>query len=402
MKHPAFLSRFCPEASTQLVNILPKLKQLSLRGVHVDWDSLAGALDASQGGLGSLELASHCADVRPSKDQFRALLSSVPALRRLVISGSGPEITEEMEEGNGGRDYTPVALHHLENLNIGYRTTMEGRAVLELLDAPNVKTFILEDATYPGDPEEINGGSLLTYVGSKRFIGNETAFRAEYPPPSPLPQAIGEVDANLKPVRRRKSSASDMSEESNAAFPLLENVTLKSVKSSAQPLRTFFNGLAGLRKLELVGMSMQSVQALLPSASAAASSCPCPCPQLQSLSIKDHGRLQVRDLEFVVGDDLAREREGKGASRLRELDIHVDAARADQVVAAASSSVSYGTKIRVISDDDDEDGEDEEEDDMDDCGMDMDVDPFRPGGAFNDPAFDQYYSAQMLISPNSH
>lgn len=379
LKGPAFLSRFSPDATSQDLNILPKLKQLSLRGVHVDWDSLAAAMRSSAVGLSSLELASHCSDVRPSNDQFHSLLQSVPTLRRLVITGSGPEIPDEMEDIPS--DHDPVPLHHLQTITIGYRTALEGRTVLQQLDAPNVKTLSLEDATYPGDPEEINGGSLLAYVGCRKFKGNDSDFRVEYPPPR-LAVDTGSKSSTL--IHRRRSSTVLQSQESNAAFPLLESATLKCVKSSPWPLRTFFNALPKLQHLELIGMSMQAVQALVPSSPGPMPTCP--CPQLRSLCIRDSEQLQVCDLDFIIGN-LGVERQSKGACRLSDVELHVDAARAACV---AASPGSPGTRVNIYSDD-----EDDSEDDEDYMGEndDMDLDPFSPGGAFNDPAFDSYYSA---------
>ena len=73
------------------VDVLPRLKHLTLKGVHVDWTALADALDASRvGGLTSLSLASHSAQVRPSCAAFRRLLRASPGLEVLSVCGSGP------------------------------------------------------------------------------------------------------------------------------------------------------------------------------------------------------------------------------------------------------------------------------------------------------------------------
>ncbi|KDR79375.1 hypothetical protein GALMADRAFT_243406 [Galerina marginata CBS 339.88] len=362
LKEPLFLSRGSCSADTSSP-LLPNLKHLSLRGVHVDWDSLGDALAAARqmsgGSLTSLELTSHCSDVRPSIAQFHKLLTSTPNLRTLMVTGSGPEIPDELDDVPRHQcddKLEPVHLPQLQDITIGYRTALEGRTILKFLDAPNSKTLVLEDATYPAYPGEVNGGSMLNFLGSKEFVSrsgdNDTPSQSKEPSPS------------------------------RAAFPLLEHVTLKSVKSTPRPLRTFFSALPRLHHLELVGMSMQAVYALVPSSLPTST---CPCPQLRSLCIRDSEHLQVQDLDFIVGD-LAVERENRGACGLREVDIHVDSARAARVASAASP----GTKVNIISDD-----EDEEEDYMDE-DLDMDnVDPFKPGGAFNDPVFDEYYSTQV-------
>ena len=62
---PAFLRRKQTGAGAQCsqqpkaINVLPRLKHLTLKGVHLDWPALADAVEASQvGGLKSLSLAS--------------------------------------------------------------------------------------------------------------------------------------------------------------------------------------------------------------------------------------------------------------------------------------------------------------------------------------------------------
>src|SRR6266550_1649616 len=75
---PAFLRRKKKaDATTAVANVLPRLKHLTLKGVHLDWPALADAMDASQvGGLKSLSLASHSIQVRPARRDFRRLLSA--------------------------------------------------------------------------------------------------------------------------------------------------------------------------------------------------------------------------------------------------------------------------------------------------------------------------------------
>jgi len=224
---------------------------------------------------------------------------------------------------------------------------------------------------------------LLNFLGSKEFYGHGTSS-------SDGSEKGFRADENKHPsvIRRRKSSSQrEEPSSSRAAFPLLEKVTLKSVKSSSRPLRTFFDALPHLQHLELVGMSMQAVHALIPSTSASTSaSVSCPCPLLRSLCIRDSEHLQVQDLDFIIGD-LAAERASRGAFGPQEVDIHVDAAKAACVAAAASP----GTKVNIISDSEEE----EDEEDFMEMGDDMEMDPFKPGGAFNDPVFDEYYSAQI-------
>ena len=392
LKNTAFLSRDATDVSEAGYHILPSLKHLCLRGVHADWDSLATAVAQSPAAvLSYLELQSHCADVRPSVEQFQRLLSSTPALRKLIVTGSGPELPDD----DTPRDCDPVHLPQLHNITVGYRSALEGRTLLKLLDAPNARSLTLEDSTYPGDPEEINGGSLLTYLGSKESHSHENEFRVIYDLPQGIHYSVA-VEAHGKTSKCPHSRRSSLKEEPRPAFPLLQNVTLKSVKASPRPMRTFFHALPHLQHLELIGMSMQAVHALLPSTSSTSStSLPsnCPCPQLRSLSIKGSEQLQVQDLDFIVGN-LAIERQSNGACGLQEVDIHVDAARAASV-AAAVSPTSAGMKVTIVSD-----GESDEEGEVDIGDLSIvdgaeEASAYGPGGIFNDPFFDAYYSAQL-------
>ena len=383
--------------------MLPSLKYLSLQGVHVDWDTLGDCLSTSETGLTWLELAWHCHQVRPSPEQFHKLLSSSPALRNLVLSGSGPYCIPEDPDSNIHHDHVPVQLPHLQSITIGYRTALEGRVALELLDAPNTRELTLEDATYVGDPEIVNAGTLLSYIGTRQLgEAHQSSHRLtayEEAPAANLGYQATEKSLCHSCTHVKKAN------ESTPAFPLLESVTLRGVKTCPQPLRVFFGALPNLQHLDLTRMSMQAIHALLPSShdhclTTDTVHLNCPCPQLDSLSIKGFEQLDVQDVDFIVGC-LAIERQNKGACEFREVDIHVDAAAAKMTTTTTTACVprvgSPNMKVNIISDSSDEEGEDEEDEDgyhyYYEDGLGMNVDPFEPGGAFNDPLFDAYYSS---------
>ncbi|EDR09855.1 uncharacterized protein LACBIDRAFT_318098 [Laccaria bicolor S238N-H82] len=384
MKSPAFLSSVTPSSQKDL---LPRLKHLSLRGVHVEWASLVNVLSASTGGgLHSLELSSHCSDVRPTLTEFQQLLGASLHLRKLAISGSGPFVPDDVDDIVDviHHDLDSVPLPHLHSITLGYRTALEGQTVLELLNAPNAKVLVLEDATYPGDPEEVDAGSLLTYIGTGEFYDADHNYLVAYE----LPDGLHYRVAMNKRAVSRLPTTEDLSQEpkSNAAFPILENVTLKSVRACPRPLRAFFGALPNLQRLELIGMTMHAVRALLPSnpvPSLAISSCP--CPQLQSLCIRGFEQLQIQDFDFLVGG-LAAERKDRGACSLKEVDIHVSGQ--DRGCVAEFKDASGDLKVnifsRMVEVDEDEDYEELDE-----------TDAFEVGGVFNDPVFDAYYSAQV-------
>jgi hypothetical protein len=406
LKEPAFLKRGDSETHSDVEwcpNMLPSLKYLSLRGVHVDWDTLGHSLSTSETGLTSLELAWHSHDVRPSSDQFHKLLSSSSGLRSLILSASGPSISEDTVSV-AHHDYVPAHLPHLENITVGYRTALEGRIALELIDAPNVKQLDLEDATYAGDPDVINAGPLLSYIGTRQFGEAHQTHRITA---SEVPETLG-YQAALVTEKALSISCTHVNKdaESRTTFPLLERVTLRGVKSCSQPLRVFLGSLSHLQHLELIRMTMQAVHALLPSVPVTHDDCwtstnttylNCPCPQLCSLSIRSFQRLDIQDVDFIVGG-LAVERQRKGACQLREVDIHVDAAK---MTTPYSRVESPNMTVNIINDSSDEDGdgdgdsEDDDDDDYFEAGRDIGLDPFEPGGAFNDPFFDAYYSSHF-------
>ena len=372
-------------------NIIPSLKYLSLRGVHVDWDALGDSLSTSESGLTSLELASHSHDVRPSPDQFHKILSSSTGLRNLVLSASGPSISEDTVSSSSSSaaaatvldtDYVPALLPHLRYITIGYRTAMEGRVALGLIDAPNTKELVLEDATYVGDPDVINAGPLLSYIGTRQFgeahqnhrITASSELTTTTLGHQSAPLIVAEKPAmNISCIHVNKDASES---RTAAAFPLLESVTLRGVKTCSQPLRVFLGSLPNLQHLELTRMSMQAIHALLPSVVLQITSThedcyttnlDCPCPQLRSLCIRSFEQLDSRDVDFIIGS-LPVERQTKGgACQLREVDIHVDAATATCVAVPPNhfeSSSSPNMKVNIINDISSD--EDDVEDDVDD------------------------------------
>ena len=390
LKEPAFLKCGTNETQSDLEcpNILPSLKYLSLRGVHVDWDTLADSLSTSETGLSWLELAWHSHEVRPSLDQFRKLLSSSSGLRSLILSSSGPSISEDAVSIIH-HDYVPVHLPHLRNITVGYRSVLEGRIALELIDAPNAKELSLEDATYTGDPDIVNAGPLLSYIGTKQFGEAHQNHRITA---YELPETLGHPAALVaeKGLSISCSTHVNKSDESQAAFPLLESVTLRGVKTCSQPLRAFLAALSSLKHLELTSMTMQAICALLPSDQITTGT-NCPCPQLRSLCIRSFEQLDVQDIDFIVSG-LAVKRQNKGACELQEVDIHVDAAKMTFVPNCGPANM----KVNIISTD-----RFDEEDDYDydyDYGQNTAVDPYEPGGAFNDSLFDGYYSSHFQIT----
>ncbi|KAJ2916171.1 hypothetical protein MD484_g4256, partial [Candolleomyces efflorescens] len=361
LKSPAFLS---PSPTSQQSrsspapprSILPRLRYLSLRGVHVDWTSLGSALSLSKTGLYSLELCSHCSDVRPSLFELHNLLSCSPRLRRLVISGSGPSFPDHIIPDEATVDFVQhefegVLLPNLGSFTVGYRSALEGQTVLQLVNAPNLKHLVLEEATYPADPEVIDAGSLLTYLGTGEFHSVKERYLVAYDLPNShgfqyqvktrkdsTATCVGsgiEIGGRLVEVDDDDETLVDFDTKPHPPFPLLENVVLKNVRtSSTQPIASFFGAARDLKRLELVGMSMRPLYTLLPNsyvepslpprrdevieessaaagssssaAAVASSSTPpptlLPCPHLRSISLQECNHMQLEDLNFILNN----------------------------------------------------------------------------------------------------
>ena len=203
LKEPEFLNRGGQNSDCASGKMIPSLKCLLLRGVHVDWNSLA----SETGGLIRLEIKSLSQDVRPSLYQVLKILSSSIGLRNLVLSASGPTSSLTVQNDR-------ASLPHLRKLTIGYRTATDGLVPLELIHAPYTEALVLEDATCVGDLHDIDAAPLLSYIGTK------------------------------------------------TPFPLLEQVTLTRVKTPLQPFREFLSSLPDLQHLELKRMSMADIHAL--------------------------------------------------------------------------------------------------------------------------------------------
>lgn len=416
LRDPSFLLPNTPP-SPHSISPLPRLRYLSLRGVHVHWASLSEALSASKTGLYSLELCSHSSDVRPSLAELHELLSSNPHLRNVVISGSGPAVDDGVEPLS--RDFEGVLMPNLAKLTLGYRSVSEGEVVLQLVNAPSLKALALEEATHPADPEVIDAGSMLTYVGTgefhtvkERYIAADHGKMRKHSAvsTSTCVESIFEVGGRIVEDDEDDVTLVDFDTKAHPPYPQLETLSLKSIQSSStQPISSMLGALANLRRLELANMTVRPLYTLLPdsfpSAPVASSSTvpPSPsmhCPQLTSISLQDCNEMQNHDLSFIV-NKLIRDRKTHGACRLASVDIQLGCSApilyqgldledgrsalpvGDESVTMTREGVTIEIRRDVSEDEDMELSEDA---------------PFHEGGAFNDPFFDAYYSSSAWLS----
>lgn len=116
----------------------PNLRELVLWGVHVDWKAAASSPMFNSGLLFDVELAYHTLDVRPSWEDFAAMLQNCPALGRFSLTGSGP--TPEPPEWP---NTDPISLPALKHLVLAYNTCDYMVTILPRLSVPAIETLVL-------------------------------------------------------------------------------------------------------------------------------------------------------------------------------------------------------------------------------------------------------------------
>ncbi|KAJ3820745.1 hypothetical protein F5880DRAFT_1487458 [Lentinula raphanica] len=266
--------------------IFPLLRNLTLRGVHVAWSSLA----LCNPPLTSLELSSHSYDVLPTQSQFRNLLESCPKLRSLIIRSSGlatdhKDRSRKVDTHDLKRiaNTKSVELPLLEYIRIGYRSALEGCYILQNIHAPNIRQLLLEDSTHPGDIDVVEADQIL--------------------------QLIAGLETSINPPQ-------------SALFPSAREITLKGVEARTDTFRNLFSSMPLVESLEVVMMPkpIDVLRAMLPSTVGPCLSC-LPCPRLQKLRIRALNLSQA-DLRFI-GEDFLSGRSRTGAAKLNCVDVHL-------------------------------------------------------------------------------
>ena len=116
--------------------VTPKLSRIYLDGAHVAW----AKCDFT--GLVELRLEHHTQDVRPSYDEFKAIIDASPDLHSLDLCGSAPVLSEDATEASL---YPPLRLDRLETLHISSIPSEYITILISLLHAPNLQSLSLTD-----------------------------------------------------------------------------------------------------------------------------------------------------------------------------------------------------------------------------------------------------------------
>ncbi|KAG6887598.1 hypothetical protein C0992_011576 [Termitomyces sp. T32_za158] len=321
--------------------------------------------------LDSLDLSSHCLDVRPNLREFHQLLSECPHLTSLVVKGSGPLIPEDDGTSVVGGDIQPVHLPHLRDMTLGYRSVFEGQTILKIIDAPHVESLTLEDGSHPGAIEDLNASNLLTYIATRNTpepIQNN--YDSVFIYTTPDGEIAVDKDDFVIPTPKSPIAHVTTNTPSRTVFPRLSNLTLQGVKAHESDVHHLLNALQHLRRLELKNMSIQSIQALHPhqAFTDGFGAMSCPCPQLEYLCIRKAEHAQTEDLFFLIGA-VARERYVTGGSALQSIDIYIDHTQTHWPIENVIQLSNVGTTVKIIREQPLLD-----EDDYMDCDTESDLD----------------------------
>ncbi|KAG1844988.1 hypothetical protein F4604DRAFT_1937226 [Suillus subluteus] len=242
-RRPFFILAFPSEMSPAQSPHLPKLRNIFLYGVHLNWTAfhLATLLSATptqsltptRHCIQSLELSHHSGEVRPTLDEFLGILKACPRLRHLVLRASGPL---------RGRPSYQVSLPLLQRLHYEFPRVGDPAELFSGFYAPNLielfigESFIQKKFTYEDDDEDGPANSLLRYCATHH------------------------------------------------PFPKLQELSLNKVNAPVEAFSLFMASVPTLRHLSLLGTSNQALRALAPIKDPL-TGFGVPCPDLESIKI---------------------------------------------------------------------------------------------------------------------
>ncbi|KAG1769674.1 hypothetical protein EDD22DRAFT_151542 [Suillus occidentalis] len=342
---------------------LPKLRNLTLVGVHLNWThfsrytlgaALHRPLSHVSGCIQSLELSQHCREVRPTFDEFTSILNACPLLRKLVIRVSGPRFDAGVQ-----RSDRPISLPLLEEVHLGYTSVEDAAMLLNHIHAPNLTTLSLEDSNHIASPDEEDSGPLLMYLATGFLDICDV----------PTERGSGHGAHGYHPATPQEPV---VARTAKTPFPRLERLSLTSVVACMIPFSLLMAATPKLRHLSLC-RTPNALAALLPTQTPACMRT-IPCRALESIEIFCAEEQTGYVLDFVL-----RQREEGGAPRVSTIDLHLEVCSADGC-----------DEIGGCADIDDEMVGNERTYGEWEWARE-ERDPFAPGGVFNDPDFDEAY-----------
>ncbi|KAG5647762.1 hypothetical protein DXG03_008485 [Asterophora parasitica] len=112
----------------------PRLKTLSLNGIHVDWNT------SILTNLQTLDLRRMPIELSPEPTRFREILLASPNLKKLCLDGAGPQLY--MHE-----QHQPVILDRLQTLVVADFSIPYAHHIFSQISAPNLKDLTLINMT---------------------------------------------------------------------------------------------------------------------------------------------------------------------------------------------------------------------------------------------------------------
>lgn len=160
---------------------VPKLRQLCLTGVHIDWTK------SSLRNLTCLEFKYHAMDVLPTFPQFASILNNCSGLEELTILGWGPQFGADPLSS-----VTAITIPSLTKLSFGFVDVEYGTQLLSLFQVPSLRELCLEDVAatispldgQPSDP-------LLEWLFTSQPAARASFSSTDGLPINPIPlQAV--------------------------------------------------------------------------------------------------------------------------------------------------------------------------------------------------------------------
>ncbi|KAJ7184794.1 hypothetical protein C8R46DRAFT_466736 [Mycena filopes] len=188
MFEPTALGQHLPLFGAGEKTVLPRLREVMLTGVHVNWAAPPLA------NLTTLELKYHAADVMPTVPQFAHILARCPNLETLALVGRGPQFTTGEHaiggapaavHGHGDADAGPttITLPCVKHFTFGFVDVPHAMRLLALFSLPALRELNLEDvsASLRHQPPDDAGGLLDWVMTPRESTSGDTAFSGPFP-----------------------------------------------------------------------------------------------------------------------------------------------------------------------------------------------------------------------------
>ena len=223
---------------------LPKLKDVVLSGVHIDY-SCSGFKD-----LLSLDLRNQSHGVSPTIQELRQILAASPELNSLSLVALSPSCSHGLEELKGA----PATMSHLKSLTMGWWNVGDAAELLGVFRIPAVEDLSLEDV----------GSSLLGVLEHSTFD--------DFPPHdstlildvlTEMSEAHRNLPAALSPPLITPTSSSRPPGKEIHSFPSrLRTLTINGAHLDPTTFSEFLPRLINLEELELKSVDHKLISAL--------------------------------------------------------------------------------------------------------------------------------------------